>query len=51
MHGMGDPRHLLGRATEDAAARLLERSELRIVARNVKLRQGEIDLICRDQDV
>ena len=48
---MGDPRHLLGRAAEDAAARLLERSGLRIVARNVKLRHGEIDLICRDREI
>src|SRR2546422_1397230 len=48
---MGDPRHLLGRAAEEAAARLLERSGLRIVARNVKLRHGEIDLVCRDRDV
>src|SRR2546426_740049 len=48
---MGDPRHLLGRAAEEAAARLLERSGLRIVARNVKLRHGEIDLVCRDREV
>src|SRR5262245_63810120 len=31
IRGMGDPRHVLGRAAEDAAARLLERSGLRIV--------------------
>src|SRR5213594_4453623 len=48
---MGDPRHILGRAAEDAATKLLERSGLRIVARNVKLRQGEIDLVCRDREV
>src|SRR2546427_11024885 len=48
---MGDPRHLLGRAAEEAAARLLERSGLRIVARNVRLRHGEIDLVCRDREV
>ena len=48
---MGDPRHVLGRAAEEAAAKLLERSGLRIVARNVKLRHGEIDLVCRDRDV
>jgi putative endonuclease len=49
--GMGDPRHTLGRAAEDAAARLLERSGLRIVARNVRFRHGEIDLVCRDREV
>jgi putative endonuclease len=43
-----DPRHLLGRTAEDAAAALLEREGLRIVARNVRLREGEIDLVCRD---
>jgi len=48
---MGDPRHALGRAAEEAAAKLLERAGLRIVARNVKLRQGEIDLVCRDREV
>ena len=47
---MGD--HVtLGRAAEDAAARLLERSGLRVVARNVRLRPGEIDLVCRDREV
>src|SRR5262249_28794570 len=51
IRGMGDPRHALGRAAEEAAAKLLERSGLRIVARNVKLRHGEIDLVCRDREV
>ena len=51
MRGMGDPRHVLGRAAEEAAAKLLERAGLRIVARNVKLRNGEIDLVCRDREV
>jgi putative endonuclease len=51
IRGMGDPRHVLGRAAEEAAAKLLERSGLRVVARNVKLRHGEIDLICRDREV
>ena len=48
---MGDPRQVLGRAAEEAAAKLLERAGLRIVARNVKLRHGEIDLVCRDREV
>src|SRR4029077_7579275 len=51
MSGMGDPGHVPGRAAEEAAAKLLERSGLRIVARNVKLRNGEIDLVCRDGEV
>ena len=46
-----DPRHALGRAAEEAAARHLERTGLRVVARNVRSRQGELDLVCRDGDV
>lgn len=37
-----------GREAEDKAARHLERAGLRIVARNFRVRGGEIDLICRD---
>ncbi len=37
-----------GRAAEDAAAALLERSGYRIIARNVRLPGGEIDIIARD---
>ncbi len=48
---MADPRHLLGRAAEQEAARVLERAGLRIVARNVRLGQGEIDLVCRAGEV
>ena len=37
-----------GREAETLAARMLERHGLRIVARNFRIRGGEIDLICRD---
>ncbi len=37
-----------GRAAEDAAAALLVRSGYTIVARNVRLPGGEIDIIARD---
>jgi putative endonuclease len=40
-----------GRAGEDAAAALLEAHGYRIVARNVRLPGGEIDIIARDGDV
>jgi putative endonuclease len=43
-----DPRHALGRQAESAAARLLEAAGLRVVARNVRLPGGEIDLVCLD---
>jgi putative endonuclease len=39
-----------GRAGEDAAAMLLETHGYRIVARNVRLPGGEIDIIARDGD-
>jgi putative endonuclease len=45
---MPDPRRGEGRASEDAAARYLAARGLRIVARNVRFRTGEIDLVCRD---
>ncbi len=45
-----DPRHRLGRAAEDLAAKHLERLGLRIVARNHRTRYGEIDLIAVDAD-
>ena len=43
-------RATLGRAGEDAAVALLEGSGYRIVARNVRLPGGEIDVIARDGD-
>jgi putative endonuclease len=43
-----DPRRVLGLAGEHLAERELGRHGLRVVARNVRTRFGEIDLICRD---
>ena len=48
---MSDRRQILGRAAEDAAARHLERAGLRVVARNVRFLDGEIDLVGREADV
>lgn len=41
----------MGQAAEAAAAALLARAGLRIEARNVRLPEGELDLVCRDRDV
>lgn len=38
----------VGRTGEDAAAQFLSKQGCDVVARNVRLRQGEIDLIVRD---
>jgi len=43
-----EPRRILGLAGEHLAERELAGRGLRIVARNVRTRFGEIDLICRD---
>ncbi len=43
-------RRVLGLAGEHLAARELERLGMRVVARNVRTRIGEIDLVCRDAD-
>ena len=45
---MEDKRQTLGRAAEDAAAHALTRAGLTVVARNVRFRAGELDLVCRD---
>jgi putative endonuclease len=44
----GDPRRSLGRLGERLAAAHLERRGLRVIARNVRTRHGEIDLIAFD---
>lgn len=44
-------RQELGRAAEDAAARILERAGLAVAERNVRFPEGEIDLVCRDDGV
>src|SRR2546428_13371726 len=43
-----EPSRVLGHAGEHLAERELARRGLRVVARNVRTRYGEIDLICRD---
>lgn len=43
-------RRALGAGGEAAAARALERHGYRVIARNVRSRAGEIDLVCRDGD-
>jgi putative endonuclease len=44
-----DPRHLLGRRGEEIAAKRLRRRGWAVLARNVRTRHGEIDLIARDR--
>jgi putative endonuclease len=41
-------RRVLGLAGEHLAEREIERLGMRVVARNVRTRIGEIDLVCRD---
>lgn len=48
---MTDHRRALGQAAEAEAARALERAGLAIVERNVRLPEGEIDLVCRENGV
>ena len=46
-----DPRQLLGRRGEDAAAEYLRRAGFEVVARNVRMPVGELDLVALDGDV
>ena len=48
---MADARRSIGQAAEDAAARWLARAGFAVLERNVRFREGEIDLVCRDGDV
>lgn len=48
--GGRDPRHELGRRGEDLALAHLAKSNLKCIARNVRIRGGEIDLICESKD-
>jgi putative endonuclease len=43
-----DPRPQRGQAAEEAAAAFLRRAGLAVVDRNVRLPEGELDLVCRD---
>jgi putative endonuclease len=46
-----DPRHRFGRDGEDTAARYLRRLGYEIVARNVRMPFGELDLVALDGEV
>jgi putative endonuclease len=46
-----DPRRSIGQAAEETAARWLARAGLAVIERNVRFREGEIDLVCREGDV
>jgi putative endonuclease len=48
---MTDARRALGQAAEDAAARFLHRAGLAVLERNVRFKDGELDLVCRDDGV
>lgn len=43
-----DARRMRGKGGEDAAARLLERSGMRILARNWRCGRLELDVVCQD---
>jgi len=45
------PKQRAGDAAEDAAARHLAAAGCRIVARNARYRDGEVDLIARERDL
>ncbi|MBF0621056.1 MAG: YraN family protein [Magnetococcales bacterium] len=46
-----DARHHFGATAERVAARFLQKSGYEIVARNVRSRYGELDLVAREGDV
>lgn len=48
---MSTARRQLGDAVERAAATMMERAGLKVLARQVANRYGEIDLVMRDRDV
>lgn len=50
MGGRAESAPAIGAGKEELARRHLERSGLRLVERNYRCRQGEIDLIMRDRD-
>ena len=47
---VADERRSIGQAAEDAAAAWLARAGFAVLERNVRFREGEIDLVCRDGD-
>ncbi len=48
---MGDDRRARGREAEDLAAAFLRARGFEILDRNHAIRQGEVDLVCREGDV
>jgi len=48
---IGDSRLLRGSAAEGIAAEYLEARGIAVLARNVRCKAGELDLVCRDGDV
>ena len=48
---MADARRSIGQAAENAAAAWLAQAGFAVLERNVRFREGEIDLVCRDGDV
>ena len=48
---MTEARRTLGRTAEDTAAAFLARAGLRVVERNVRFREGEIDVVARADEV
>ena len=47
----GDLRRQRGNAAEQLAAAYLETQGLAVLARNVRCKAGELDLVCRDGDI
>jgi putative endonuclease len=50
MHRRPESGQVIGSTKEEQALRYLEQRGLRLVARNYRCRQGEIDLVMRDGD-
>jgi putative endonuclease len=46
-----DDRRARGREAEDLAAAFLEERGCEVIARNHRIRHGEVDLVCREGDV
>lgn len=49
--GVRTPKQRAGAAAEDAAARHLSAAGCRVLARNARYRDGELDLVVRERDV
>jgi putative endonuclease len=49
--GVRTPKQRAGAAAEDAAERHLSASGCRVLARNARYREGELDLVVRERDV